>query len=349
MLPLLVAASAVIPSILLVWYFRASDENPEPGRVLWWTFFLGVLTVIPVLVYCAPLSPFVKGYADPAVRGTLSALLLAALPEEFFKFLVVTGYAARHKEFDEPMDGIVYGAVASLGFATLENILYVSSGGLGVAVLRALTAVPGHAAMGAIMGYYVARARFGLEDRSSAMAKAYFIPVVLHAVYDAPLLALKEGAAGVHPAVAASPLLSIAVLIFEIVWVRRLVRQLRSEQLAIRARTAAAVAVEQPDAASVAVIAAESAAVEARIASKYGKRPSTAGTLFRLVLGGLLASIGGLFALAIIAAFATGGVAPDNRTNVVAGTLVLAVPPLLFGLLLFRSGLRRLQPGAAPA
>lgn len=338
----LLGASAIIPSILLVWYFRASDENPEPGKVLWWTFFLGVLTVIPVLLYCAPLSPYVKLYSDPVVRGSLSALLLAALPEEFFKFVVVTGYAARHKEFDEPMDGIVYGAVASLGFATLENILYVSSGGLGIAVLRALTAVPGHAAMGAVMGYYVARARFDLEPRSTALAKAYFIPVVLHAVYDAPLLAMKEANGHLVGPFAASPLLSIAVLVAEIFWVRYLVRKLRAEQIALREKhQSASVVTVLPDAVEVVTVQRDS--LEVVPGGRPRRVPSTLGAIVRIVLGAIIASGGGLFVLAIMAAFAVGSVPPQEASKVIGGTLVLSVPPLLIGLLLFRSGLQRMQ------
>ena len=71
-------------------------------------------------------------------------------------------------------------------------------------------------------------------------------------------------------------------------------------------------------------------------------RPSTLGTLVRLVFGGLLASVGGLFVLAVVASFAMDKVAPGNGGNVVFGTLILALPPLLIGLLIFRSGARRL-------
>jgi RsiW-degrading membrane proteinase PrsW (M82 family) len=66
------------------------------------------------------------------------------------------------------MDGVVYGAVASLGFATLENILYVTPNGFAVAAARAFTAVPGHALLGVIMGYYVGRAKFHSNEQQRA-------------------------------------------------------------------------------------------------------------------------------------------------------------------------------------
>ena len=69
-------------------------------------------------------------------------------------------------EFDEPMDGVVYGVAVALGFATLENFLFVTRLGLGVAWLRALFAVPAHALFGATMGYYAGRTKFDRGRRA---------------------------------------------------------------------------------------------------------------------------------------------------------------------------------------
>ena len=81
------------------------------------------------------------------------------------------------------MDGIVYGAVASLGFATLENVLYCIDGGLSTVIARAFTAVPAHASFGAIMGYYFSKQHFS-GSKVGVFSKAYFIPMVLHGLYD---------------------------------------------------------------------------------------------------------------------------------------------------------------------
>ena len=153
--------AAVIPSLLLLSYFYHKDLNPEPRRVLVMTFCLGIFIVVPVLLVALPLMLALQGQVtDPVLVGLVEGFLGAAIPEELFKFLVLVGYCSRHKEFDEPMDGVVYGVVASLGFATMENVLYVFEGGLTVAVARAFTAVPGHAFLGAILGYYVGQAKF---------------------------------------------------------------------------------------------------------------------------------------------------------------------------------------------
>jgi RsiW-degrading membrane proteinase PrsW (M82 family) len=80
--------------------------------------------------------------------------------------------------------------VPSLGFATLENILYVAKGGLAVAVLRAFSSVPGHACMGAIMGSYVARGRFS-GKRNHPIWIGLLAAFLLHGLYDFPLFAIR--------------------------------------------------------------------------------------------------------------------------------------------------------------
>lgn len=234
------AAAAIVPSLLLIWYFHSRDANPEPARVVWKTFGLGALTAIPVLVVALPVEALTKDLADPYVRALNEAFWSASIPEEFFKFLVVVLYCYRHPEFDEPMDGIVYGVLASLGFATLENVLYVSTGGLVVAVMRALTAVPMHASTGAIMGYYIGQARFDPSRRGRLFLASYTIPMVLHGAYDFPLMALKNLQASVQGATTtqtsfeepvALVLVTLLVLAIECIWAIRLTRRVRQTQL----------------------------------------------------------------------------------------------------------------------
>lgn len=80
--------------------------------------------------------------------------------EEFFKWLIIIVALYKHVEFDDPYDGILYGASVSLGFATVENILYLLNYGMGEAFLRALLPVSSHALFGVVMGYYIGRAKF---------------------------------------------------------------------------------------------------------------------------------------------------------------------------------------------
>ncbi|PKN46316.1 MAG: hypothetical protein CVU59_06420 [Deltaproteobacteria bacterium HGW-Deltaproteobacteria-17] len=175
----------VLPSLLLFLYIYTHDEHPEPKGLVLKVAFFGALTAIPVIAVVFGINSVLSQPTDPLLKAAFSAFVEAAIPEEIFKLVAVLLIVYRHPAFDEPFDGIVYCAIASLGFATLENILYVSSGGLSVAIARALTAVPLHAFCGVIMGYYVGRARFssGLKNTGFWVA-ALFWPILYHGVYD---------------------------------------------------------------------------------------------------------------------------------------------------------------------
>jgi RsiW-degrading membrane proteinase PrsW (M82 family) len=233
-------AAALVPGLLLLWYFVKRDRFPEPPGLVWKTFGFGFLIIIPVI----PLEfllrwPFLDAASLPAKALGLG-LIGAALPEEALKLAVLVWYCARKDAFDEPMDGIVYGAAVSLGFATFENVLYVAGGGLGTALLRAFTAVPGHAALGAIMGCYIGLARFLPHRRRLYMGLAFVVPVALHGLYDyPPMLARLYGVAGVNPGpgVGAGIFLGmLAVLAIEITWALILQSRLaRSQKQRLRA------------------------------------------------------------------------------------------------------------------
>lgn len=185
--------AALLPGLLLLVWFRNSDRFPEPWSVVLRTFFLGFVIVFPILMAGSLLKPMIRFVPDyPWAHAGYTAFVLAAFPEECFKFLVLMLYSARHMEFDEPMDGIVYGVTVSLGFASFENILYVSKGGLSVAILRALTSVPAHAMMGAVMGYYVGLCWVKPRQSRILLVSALLFPIMLHGLYDFPLMWMSE-------------------------------------------------------------------------------------------------------------------------------------------------------------
>lgn len=184
---------ALVPSAVLLWLFVSSDKYPEPAGALISSFLLGALIVLCIyLVY--PFLSLVESAlppGNPYLLGAGNALLLAAIPEECFKLIVLRRYCVNHPAFDEPMDGIVYGVTVSLGFATAENLLYVLDGGMSVAVGRAFLAVPCHALVGAIMGYHVGRAAFARKERSALYLKALLLAILFHALYDFPPLTFR--------------------------------------------------------------------------------------------------------------------------------------------------------------
>lgn len=176
---------AILPAWFLVKYFTEADQFPEPPDVIKSTFWGGVKTVFWVLLTVGPLMFVLESVLVdlPVVLAAgVQAFLFAAIPEEFFKFRVLQKVST-HKAFDEPMDGIVYGAVASLGFATLENIMYCMDGELSTVLMRAITAVPAHASFGAIMGYYFSKQHFKGE-KVGVLGIPYLLPMLCHGFYD---------------------------------------------------------------------------------------------------------------------------------------------------------------------
>jgi RsiW-degrading membrane proteinase PrsW (M82 family) len=127
----------------------------------------------------------------------------------------VVEYFAYHKDaFDEVMDGVVYTVVASLGFACMENILYVLPGGPLTALVRAFTAIPLHAFASGLMGYYIGRAKFAATPRQerALIRTGLIVAVVIHGTYDFLLFASGSGLIGRWWSLGIVPLLFATLL-----------------------------------------------------------------------------------------------------------------------------------------
>ena len=205
----------------------------------------GVYVAFWVLLCVTPLSLlFLDEWvanSELIVGSAVSAFAAAAIPEEFFGHQVLRKRVAPHKDFDEPMDGVVYGAVASLGFATIENFTVLFDQGLGTALMRAFTAVPAHAAFGAIMGYTFARRHFAGKS-NGLFGPAVWLSILLHGVYNWMLFIFAGVTAEVgdaEPSDAQAELMGLCVVVFLFVglfmfWkVRRNVKIMRLEQEAM--------------------------------------------------------------------------------------------------------------------
>jgi RsiW-degrading membrane proteinase PrsW (M82 family) len=342
--------SALVPSVLLAWFFYSRDLRREPARAVWATFGLGVLSIAPTLLVAWPVSKFlIDAIAEPLAKGPAEAFLTAAVPEEFFKFSVLFWYARRRRWFDEPMDGVVYGATASLGFATLENVLYCLQGGPVVAGMRALTSVPGHAFWGAIMGYYVGIAHFGpAAERRKWLFRALAWPMLLHGVYDTGLLVLKaygerhaEPAGGALAAVVVLLVVSLATVTVSWVWGIKLTRRMRrAQQLTlpgVEGPPDPAAPKPSPEVLALAAIwPRDTGSGDAPPPPEPPKASRPLGWSM-LALGGLLLAGGTLMLLGSIAV----GVKGKVRDAVIGGILFGAAP-IGLGLWLFSRGLRRL-------
>jgi RsiW-degrading membrane proteinase PrsW (M82 family) len=104
--------------------------------------------------------------------------------EEFSKFIFVRFILFNNRNFNEPFDGIVYAVTVSMGFATLENILYVFQSGFTTGVIRMFTAVPAHATFGALMGYFLGKAKFSHDRKLFFTLMALITATAFHGSYD---------------------------------------------------------------------------------------------------------------------------------------------------------------------
>ena len=253
----------------------------------------------------------------------------------------------RNRAFDEPMDGIVYGVVASLGFATLENILFVFNGGMSVAVSRAFTAVPLHAFVGAIMGYYVGQAWRHPEERRRFILQGYGIAVL--APYALRFPADGNGRSGggrdgpsprpVHPRCShgllvvdgqagAAPAQGAARCSWSLPPARK-----RISVASDPTGSPVPPAEGERTGTTVPVVPPAMRSQQVRI------RQRIAGIAICLV-GGVVASFGGMVTLGLMLAFMIGVVQPIHTVDVAIGGVVSGVAPLVIGVVVFRKGVK---------
>jgi RsiW-degrading membrane proteinase PrsW (M82 family) len=179
---------ALAPIVLiLIYVYRRDRYEKEPRIVLIKSFILGALTVIPILFIEIALSNYWEQkytLTNQMIKAAYDAFIVAAGTEETFKYLAFIILIWRSKNFNEKFDGIVYAAYISLGFAAVENILYVFQHGMQTGFIRAVTAVPAHTIFGVTMGYFLAMAKFKNSNFFFWIFLSISVPVVLHGFYD---------------------------------------------------------------------------------------------------------------------------------------------------------------------
>lgn len=163
-------------------YFRDKYEK-EPLRLLLIALLAGAFTVVPILFVEQFLGSFTTAFYG-LLAAAWKAFVVAAFTEEFFKFLALYLLIWKSREFNDKYDGIVYSVFISLGFAAVENVLYVFGNGIYTGIVRAVTAVPAHAIFGITMGFYFGMAKFYPKKRTELKQKALLAPIILHGLYD---------------------------------------------------------------------------------------------------------------------------------------------------------------------
>jgi protease PrsW len=176
---------AVSPSLALLAYFYLKDRyHTEPIHWVLKLFIYGVLLVFPTMVLQRAL---VLGIGD---NPFIFSFLISGGLEEFLKWFIVYYIIYKHTVFDEPYDGIVYCVAVSLGYASLENVIYAvyNSFSLSAFWYRAFIPVSGHALFGVVMGYYMGRAKFQPEKEKKLLIFSLLFPIMWHGLLDLILL-----------------------------------------------------------------------------------------------------------------------------------------------------------------
>ena len=184
--------AAILPAIFLLRYIYKHDTvEKEPPKLLWSLLLAGVASAL-----CSIVLEMIGGEIlnnnisqnSPYYIFTL-AFLVVAVVEEGTKMFFLKRRTWRDENFSHLFDGVVYAAFVSLGFAAFENIKYVFSYGLMVAVTRAFSAVPAHLGFSVFMGVFYSRAKLcenqgDMQGKRWNLVAAYTSAVVLHGFYD---------------------------------------------------------------------------------------------------------------------------------------------------------------------
>jgi len=175
---------AIAPALACCGYVIHKDRfEKEPIGLMFLAFFFGVFSTFPAAIVSVLGGSFIVKDGN-FINTALYAFLVVALSEEFAKFFFLRYILFKRKEFNQPLDGLVYAVMIGMGFAAFENILYVGQGGWSVALMRMVTAIPAHAIFAIVMGYHVGLAKFDLTHKDELLRKGLLYPILLHGAYD---------------------------------------------------------------------------------------------------------------------------------------------------------------------
>ncbi len=185
-------AAAVIPAIfLMVKVYKSDRLEKESPALLWKLVKAGILSSLLALVEEKVLSLILNSVLDAntVAYNIVLYFVVVACSEESSKYLFLRRNTWKNSEFNSQFDGVVYATFVSLGFALWENISYVLSYGFATAVVRAVTAIPGHACFGVFMGVF-----YGIAKKYDYQGKkfesklfrifSFVLPALLHGAYD---------------------------------------------------------------------------------------------------------------------------------------------------------------------
>ncbi|MFC1743152.1 PrsW family intramembrane metalloprotease [Candidatus Riflebacteria bacterium] len=315
---ILLLLSTAPPFLFLFYIFKRDCFEPEPGELVWKVFKYGALMVIPAgFLEIIPLKLYPNpGLYDPVALffwAFIHSFVFIGPIEEYFKWLAVKYSIWDDKNFNEPLDGIVYFCAASMGFAAFENVAYVFQHGFGTGLIRAVTAIPLHAFAGIFFGYYAGLSRFASKEESSRVFfKGFLFAVLFHAIYDCLLL---------------SSIPLAAVAIFPLLIGASFIAKTQMERLILVSKQSFGQKPEETALADEdgAILAGSAIASSRPISVQVEKTEWTLGMKIASAVKTLVLAFWGLCALIVIAACVG---APHQAHLIIVGFLVISTIPL---------------------
>ena len=194
----------ILPALVWLFYYLNKDVHPEPKRMILKVFLWGALITLPVFFIQLGLSSLLDGLLLPnLITSLLYWFLVIAFTEEFFKYLVVRWKVFNSRHLDEPVDIMIYMIVAALGFAALENILYLFSpadnlsfnqvlnNALIVSFVRFIGATFLHTLASGVIGYFLVIEVYEIEKRGWFIFSGILLATTLHGLYNFSVITFK--------------------------------------------------------------------------------------------------------------------------------------------------------------
>ena len=199
---ILILISALTPvAVLLFYIFRKEKVQLEPTKWLLKAFGFGVLSTFLSFVFSVPACLLLGMEMDANTYSSIfdalaDAFLLAAIPEELAKLIMLWLLLRKNPHFDEKFDGIVYAVCIGMGFAGIENVMYLAGGiedgsWIGIGISRALFSIPAHVLFAVLMGYYYSLYYWGIDRTLKTKAMILVAPVLAHGIFDGILFCMQ--------------------------------------------------------------------------------------------------------------------------------------------------------------
>lgn len=230
--------AALAPGLIWLAYFLRKDLHPEPKEKILKIFLWGMFAALPAIGIEQGLSYFFSWSIQSRLIASLLTIFIAiALTEEALKFLVVKKKISHDKDFDEPVDAIIYMITAAMGFATFENFLILAAYfleplsvgeidivlGLQISALRFVGATFLHALASGLMGFFFAHALCRDKQKYVTIAAGLAIVTLLHGLFNVGIMQMEGASGGI---LAAGVILFLAAIM---PWYFRKVKKLHAD------------------------------------------------------------------------------------------------------------------------